>query len=535
MTKFDQYYGPSALFVLFAVCIPGLSRTADESSFDVAIQKSKSLARVGDFQAAEAVLRSAISQAQDPNGLDAIQLWNEFGHIHESLSQLSAAEQDYTRALRLNERLAAPNLIELATSLNNLGTLAERLRHFSAAEAYFRRSLTVLDQGGLQSSEVAGSVLTNLAMSVQKQGRLGEPLLLYESGLKLLEKAYGENSPEYAKALCNFGLFEFESGNYAKALALQKKGHAIEFSLPFIESRDKAFAMNNLGLTLLETGNIVEAEPLLRSAVTLQKASGRADLDVALTLNNLALLEQRTGMLEEARRDQTEGLRIAQQTLSPTDPTIAMFSSNLGKIAASQGRMSEAKDLYKRALLIWLNTEGKNTNYAATLSNVAEIKANKHHRRQARALFSEVLEIDEKALGSSHPRVAHDLSNIAVQLYYERKFNQAIPLFQRAKQIEEKALGPNNLEVAGMLRNLGAAYGGSKDYEQAEQAYRKAIEISRTAAKDTAKLMTWLSEYAAILRLEQKFGEAEQAYVQANGIRVHNAITATKEQRGRGI
>ena len=76
---------------------------------------------------------------------------------------------------------------------------------------------------------------------------------------------------------------------------------------------------------------------------------------------------------------------------------------------------------------------------------------------------------------------------------------------------------------------LGLAYGRCKELPEADGAYRKAIAIAKPQI-DTPELMTWLSEYAQILLGEQKYGEAEQAYVQMNGIRVRNALIANRSQ-----
>jgi DNA-binding transcriptional regulator of glucitol operon len=45
---------------------------------------------------------------------------------------------------------------------------------------------------------------------------------------------------------------------------------------------------------------------------------------------------------------------------------------------------------------------------------------------------------------------------------------------------------------------------------------------------DLSELIAWLAQYAGILWQEQKFSEAEQTYVQVNGLRVHNAIAANE-------
>jgi tetratricopeptide (TPR) repeat protein len=111
----------------------------------------------------------------------------------------------------------------------------------------------------------------------------------------------------------------------------------------------------------------------------------------------------------------------------------------------------------------------------------------------------------------------------------QKKYEQAIPLFQRAIQIDEVAFGSENVEVARALRNLAAVYWAAKQLPEADQAYRQAIHKCRISGENNPDLISWLYEYADVLRKEEKFSEAEQADVDAYRIRVHNAITAEKQ------
>jgi tetratricopeptide (TPR) repeat protein len=160
---------------------------------------------------------------------------------------------------------------------------------------------------------------------------------------------------------------------------------------------------------------------------------------------------------------------------------------------------------------------------------MAGLEAKRGHHKQARELYQQALKMDESILGSNHPRVASDLSNLAIQMALQKRYNEAVPLFGRAIKIDEVAFGTENLEVARTVRNLAAVYWAAKQLPEADQAYRRAIHISRISGENNPDLMSWLYEYAGLLRKEEKFSEAEQADVDASRIRVHNAITAVKQ------
>jgi tetratricopeptide (TPR) repeat protein len=256
----------------------------------------------------------------------------------------------------------------------------------------------------------------------------------------------------------------------------------------------------------------------------MQRSVNPHSVDVVLTLNNLATLEERAGQLSEARRDQSEALRLAALCLAANDPIWARLWNNLGKIALGERKTAEAKKLYEQALRLWLSTEGKSSNYAATLTCLASIEAQKGQRRAAESMYAEALQIDEKMLGENHPRVASDLTNVGIQLLLEHKPGGAIPLFARSAQIQENTFGPKDIRVARAERLIGLAYSRCRELPEAEEAYRKAIDISTSATNNPTELMGWLSEYAQILMSEQKFAEAEQAYVKVNGLRVRNSL-----------
>jgi tetratricopeptide (TPR) repeat protein len=520
----------SVAITLTLLWFPTLTLSGDNSTCCEAIlDQAKQLSRTGSLRAAENLLRSAISKSPDPGTLDAIELWNELGHVHQLQSELSLAERDYQGAIRLNEGLKTPRFVDLAISLNNLGSIAEARRQFVVAEGLFRRALSALNTGGALSNPVTGSVLTNLAMSIQKQSRFSEAAPLYERGIPRLRDSYGEKSVEYAKALSNFALFKFETGKYLQALNLQRKTCQIQSSLQLVSNDDKALALNNLALTLSQLGSFSEAEGYVREAIELERSTSSQDPNLVETLNNLAVLEEKAGDFPQARNDQTEALKLALREFPAGDPIIAASWNNLGKIAVAQRRFREAEEFYRKAEVGWRDGGRASAGYAATLSNMAGLEAKRGHHKQARELYQQALKMDESILGSNHPRVASDLSNLAIQMALQKRYNEAVPLFGRAIKIDEVAFGTENLEVARTVRNLAAVYWAAKQLPEADQAYRRAIHISRISGENNPDLMSWLYEYAGLLRKEEKFSEAEQADVDASRIRVHNAITAVKQ------
>lgn len=515
----------SFLLALFTFsCAVSAAETDDWMHRESIIQSAQDLCHSGSCHAAETLLQQAIQDRQQDRASDVSGLLNAVGQIQQSQSLLLEAKNSYSEALRVNKGETPIERFTRGVSLNNLGTLAERNRRYAEAEDLFRQALSLVRLAGYGSDSIAGSVETNLAMSLQRQGRLEEPAMLYTDGLEKLGKAHGESSTEYAKALSDFGLFEFETGHYSKALELQQQACGIELSSPEINDRDKAFAMNNLALTLLTLGRFSESEGLFRRALQLNRKSTASTWETVNILNNLAVLEQRTERLSEARRDQTEALDMAVKSLPATDPLIPLCLTNLGRIAASQGSIHEAKELFLKAEKIWQKIGAADANYAATLSNLAGLEDKKSHHKAAWAFYSRSLILDEKALGLNHPRVAVDLTNVAVELCNMHHYREAIPLLQRALVVQQSALGSKNLEVARTMWKMATAYRGAKDLANAECKLNEAINTYSESTNHGEELTRWMFDYGNLLKQEQKYGEAEEAFAKANGALVHTVL-----------
>ena len=92
-----------------------------------------------------------------------------------------------------------------------------------------------------------------------------------------------------------------------------------------------------------------------RFAVSLAQKNPEAYLpDVAMTLNNLGILDRGQGRMEEARQEFAEALQtyseLAQKNPETYRPDAATTLNNLGNLDRDQGRMEEARQEFAEAL-----------------------------------------------------------------------------------------------------------------------------------------------------------------------------------------
>ncbi len=217
-----------------------------------------------------------------------------------------------------------------------------------------------------------------------------------------------------------------------------------------------------------------EAEPLLRDCLRLREANrGPNSPDVAIVLNNLALLLQATNRLARPSRSFAARWRSTSESYGPHHPTVAKSLNNLALLLQATNRLSEAEPLFRRALAI-----------------------------------------DEKSYGPDHPDVAIDLNNLALLLQATNRLSEAEPLFRRALAIDEKSYGPDHPDVAIHLNNLAVLLYATKRMTEAEPLMARAIRIlsqfQRLTGHEHPNLRTDVENYRQLLT-QHKLAEPEIA------------------------
>jgi CHAT domain-containing protein len=117
----------------------------------------------------------------------------------------------------------------------------------------------------------------------------------------------------------------------------------------------------------------------------------------------------------------------------------------------------------------------------------------------AEELNKRALNIQEKALGESHPSVAATLGNLAEVYRYERKYSDAEGLFKRALGIQEKTLGESHPEVATTRHNLALVYRSQGKYSDAAEIFNRALAIYESSLGESHPNVAIALENLAIL------------------------------------
>jgi tetratricopeptide (TPR) repeat protein len=214
--------------------------------------------------------------------------------------------------------------------------------------------------------------------------------------------------------------------------------------------------MSSLGTYLHAKGLYEQSEPLMRRALAIDENSfGPDHPNVAIRLNNLALLLGDTNRLGEAEPLMRRALDIVEHSFGPDHPDVATALNNLAQLLGDTNRLAEAEPLMRRALAIDENSFGPDhPNVAIHLNNLAQLLGATNRLTEAEPLMRRALAIDENSFGPDHPNVAIRLNNLAQLLQDTNRLAEAEPLMRRALEIFQASYGPDHPHTQTAKGNL---------------------------------------------------------------------------------
>jgi serine/threonine protein kinase/tetratricopeptide (TPR) repeat protein len=314
---------------------------------------------------------------------------HRLGFLLTDLEKLPEAEEQYRKALAIQEKLAADFPTEqayaqdLSTSRSNLGTLLVKLGKRPEAEEQFRKSLAIRDKLAADYPTVprhrqylAASHL-NLGTLLGEMGMLTKAAEHARSALAIREKLAADfpTEPEYNEELSSsynnlganlalLGKWPEAQEQYRKALAIRAKLVADFPAMPEYR-RHLARTHTDLGILLAAQQKWPEAEEPLRQALAIREKLA-ADFptvpeyqhDLADSLNYLGSLLSEMEKWPEAQEQLGKCLAIREK-LAADFPTVPEHREKLAKVYADLGillgelrKWPEAEEQYGKSLAI---------------------------------------------------------------------------------------------------------------------------------------------------------------------------------------
>ena len=320
---------------------------------------------------------------------------------------------------------------------------------------------------------------------------------------------------------------------YERALEICRR---LSLSNPQAYDPDVAMTLNNLAILYSDTQRLSESELMYKEALEIFRRHAQSnpqayEPDVAMTLNNLAILYSDTQRLSESELMYKEALeirrRLAQSNPQAYDPDVAQTLNNLAHLyQKTKCFFSESELMYKEALeicrrLAQCNPQAYDSDVAQTLNNLAVLYKNTKRFSESELMYKEALEI-RRRLAQSNPQaydpdVAQTLNNLA-HLYQKTKcFKEALEIRRRLAQFNPQAYEP---DVAQTLNNLAALYYKTQCFTESEAMYKEALEIRRRLVQSNPQayepyVAQTLKNLADLYYKTQRFTEGEAEYKEA--------------------
>jgi tetratricopeptide (TPR) repeat protein len=153
----------------------------------------------------------------------------------------------------------------------------------------------------------------------------------------------------------------------------------------------------------------------------------------------------------------------------------------------NEGKHDEALPLAKRALEIREKLLPRtDPRISSSLTNLGELYIAKKDYKHAKEVFQRVLQIQEEVFGPDDVNLAFTLDRLAVLYYVSRNTRETEAAYKRALALREKSLGPDDPQVAQSWFNLGEFYRFERDLKPAIESYRQAMKIYGKPGWDNA-------------------------------------------------
>jgi CHAT domain-containing protein/Flp pilus assembly protein TadD len=311
---------------------------------------------------------------------------------------------------------------------------------------------------------------------------------------------------------------QYDKGDYTKAELLQREVLSIRRELLGSAHLDVASSLNDLALVLHYTGDYDGAEPLYREALAIRrKILGSEHPDVATSLDNLAYLLQHRADFEEAESLHLEAFAVRCKLLGNEHPDVAESLNNLAELYQIKGDYARAEPLYREALAISRKFLGNDhPDIATSLSNLGLLLKYKGDYEGAELLQREALSMYRRLFGNEHPYIATSLNNLAALLRDKGDYAQAEPLQREALAMFRELLNNEHIFVAKGLTNLALILQYKGDYAGAETLYREALAMGRKLfGNEHPYVARSLNDLAVLLEAKGEFQMAEPLQYEA--------------------
>jgi tetratricopeptide (TPR) repeat protein len=291
--------------------------------------------------------------SNDPNVASCL---NNLAQLFKVTNRLTEAEKMMRRALEINENFFGLDHPSVAVPLNNLALLLKDTGRFAEADQPLRRALAIWEQSlGKNHPNVAACLNVSAQLSMAT-GRPLEAEPMMRRALAIDERSFGPDHPNVAIDLNSLARVLQATGRPAEAALLVRRALAIDEESYESDHPIVVADLLVLASLLQDTDRPAESEPLLRRAINAKEKSRAEDPQLAVHLNNHALVLRTLNRYDEAAAQLQRAIGIEDRLLPPEHPIRAHRRNNLAIVFMLANRLDEAISVADKA---WLLTRGR--------------------------------------------------------------------------------------------------------------------------------------------------------------------------------
>lgn len=407
----------------------------------------------------------------------AVELARVVGKLSRQVGDYSAAEAVLREALSYGAAMGATTRaavrIELGESLILDGQYASA-----------RESLqTALAEVPLRTSSLRAQALARLG---QAQAMLGE----IESGTGLVRAALatdlavaGLDSEEVIRDQHLLGEIAYEAQRFDTAAMYYRAELAATAARHGESSTERAQAEHDLGVALAGAGELKEAQSHMQNACALRrKLLGEQHPALALCLRNWAGVLRQAGQSAAAEPKYREALAINERVLGPEHLNTFYSVNSLAVLLAGDGRVAEALPMFQRSLRGFRRTLGaEHPTTGVVLISLAALEARVGHYAEAEALNREAIALNDRKLGPDNPRSAVAKRALGYAIAMAGDAERALPYLRDAVRVHAAQFPDHHPELIVFRASLAQALAATPRLAEALAVARTSYDAAARA------------------------------------------------------
>jgi tetratricopeptide (TPR) repeat protein/tRNA A-37 threonylcarbamoyl transferase component Bud32 len=311
--------------------------------------------KLGNFDAADELLRAALDQRQQSGGraVDTARNLIALGLLRVEQAKLEDAEKLIRDgAGRLRQSLPA-NHPSNAYALDALGHVLRERGRYDEAIPPLEEAIRMYSALPSSERDLAGA-LTTLAETHFYAGRFDASDELNKRVIEIDRRLLGNRHPHVADDLINLGASQSSRGHHADAERYYREAVSIFEDWYGADHPETASAMTTLAQSVAAQSQFAEASRLLKAAlVTQERVYGRVHPRVAFVLNELGTVAHRRKDWTEAEAAFRRTLEIYSTIYDGKHSRVGIAMANLGGVFMARGENAQAEQLFRNAIAVY--------------------------------------------------------------------------------------------------------------------------------------------------------------------------------------